>query len=138
MKTSTPLHYLGLDVGERRIGVAYADSSVPIAVPLLTLTVDGTERDKLHRLISERTVSHVVIGQPRNQSGAPTAQTAAVRVAAERLLHGLDVAVHYQDESLTSVTAEQYLKATGSPYEKGDIDKQAAAIILQDFLDARG
>lgn len=138
MKSNEPYHYLGLDVGERRIGVAYADSSVPIAVPLLTLTVDGTERDKLHDLIRERSISHVIIGQPRNQSGAPTAQTAVVRAAAEKLLHGQAVTIHYQDESLTSVTAEEHLKASRLPYEKADIDKHAAAIILQDFLDTPG
>jgi putative Holliday junction resolvase len=124
-------------VGERRIGVAFADGGVPIAVPLTTLIVDGTEAIELEKILIEKHISHVVIGRPRNQSGDTTAQTEAVKVIADKLLQGFTGHVSYQDESLTSVTAENQLKARGRAYEKGDIDRLAAALILQDFLDER-
>ncbi len=136
--SSSSTCYLGLDVGERRIGIAFADSSVPIAVPLRTLAVDGTEKAELHSVLQEKQISHVVVGRPRNQSGQMTAQTAAVEQIAALLLGDFSGQVTYQDESLTSVLAEKQLQASRKPYEKGDIDRLAATLILQDFLDEKG
>ncbi|HEX4662235.1 MAG TPA: Holliday junction resolvase RuvX [Candidatus Saccharimonadales bacterium] len=134
--SATNPRFLGLDVGERRIGVAYCDGIVTIAVPLTTLIVDGTERIRLHELLGQKSITDVIIGRPRNQSGQSTAQTASVERMADQLLHGADVARHWQDESLTSVAAEERLQASGQPYQKEDIDMHAATIILQDFLEA--
>lgn len=134
---ATSARFLGLDVGERRIGVAYCDGIVTIAVPLTTLIVDGSERQKLHDLIRDKAITGVIVGRPRNQSGQPTAQTASVERAAGTLLQGVDVTRHYQDESLTSVAAEERLQAMNRPYRKEDIDMYAATIILQDFLEAQ-
>jgi putative Holliday junction resolvase len=126
--------YMALDVGEKRIGVAMAHGNVKIAVPADTIEVDGTEIDKIHRFIQYEGVSTVVVGYPRNQSGEATAQTAYVEKFVGRIK---DIApeVVYQDESLTSVLAEQQLVASGKPYTKGDIDAKAAALILQDYLE---
>lgn len=124
-------------MGERRIGVAFADGTVAIAVPLLTIPVDGTERRFISELCAERHITDVVVGRPRNQSGAPTAQTAWVETKVHELLAGIDVTVHFQDESLTSAVAEARLKASTRSYERADIDREAATIILQDFLDGR-
>lgn len=125
--------YLGLDIGERRIGVAAADSGVRIAVPLETITVDGDEIKRLAELAVSDDITAFVVGYPRNQSGEPTAQTTFVEQFAAQLS---DIApIIYQDESLTSVEAARRLEVSGKPYEKGDIDAQAAAIILQDFLE---
>lgn len=129
--------FLSLDVGERRIGVAYCDGVVTIAVPLLTLDVDGSEKAKLQEILKDKAITDVVIGRPRNQSGESTAQTAYVEKVADQLLEGTNVQVHWQDESLTSVLAEERLQTQTKNYEKADIDKQAAAIILQDFLEDR-
>lgn len=124
---------LALDVGTKRIGVAAADSTVPVAVPLMAVEVDGDELTKIHQIISERNVETVIVGYPRNQAGEATDQT-AISEAFGR--HVADFAtVVYQDESLTSVMAEQRLKAMGKPYTKGDIDTYAAMIILQDYLE---
>lgn len=124
---------IALDVGTKRIGVAVADSIVPIAVPLDTIEVDGNELDAIASVIRDKSVSTVVVGYPRNQSGDATDQTRYAVDFAKRL--GDEVPVEFQDESLTSVTAEDRLKASGKPYEKGDIDALAAAIILQDYLE---
>lgn len=124
---------LSLDVGSKRIGVAVAESGVPIAIPLTTIEVKGDEIEIIADLIKERNVEKVVIGYPRNQSGDPTEQTGVSEAFAERLREYTSVV--FQDESLTSVTAEERLKTSGKPYEKGDIDALAAAIILQDYLE---
>jgi putative holliday junction resolvase len=126
--------FLALDVGEKRIGVATGDTAVRIAVPLDTIEVDGTEVERIARIIVDEDVDTVVVGYPRNQSGEPTAQTAYAEAFAARLT---DIApkLVFQDESLTSVLAEQRLKSYGKPYTKGDIDAQAAAIVLQDYLE---
>lgn len=124
-----------LDVGEKRIGVAVADTAVRIAVPFETVEVDGTEIEAIAKIIVTEQADVVVIGYPRNQSGETTAQTSFVEEFAKNLQ---DIApnIVFQDESLTSVIAEQRLASHNRPYSKADIDAQAAAIILQDYLEA--
>lgn len=125
---------IALDVGEKRIGVAIADGIVSIAIPYDTIEVDGTEIDQILSLIEQESAAQVIVGYPRNQSGEATAQTKYVEAFADRLTAaGADVI--YQDESLTSVHAEDRLKIQKKPYTKGDIDMSAASIILQDYLE---
>lgn len=126
---------LALDVGEKRIGVAAASGSIRIAVSLDTIEVDGSEVDQIARIIADEKTDILVIGYPRNQSGEATAQTQFVEDFATRL-NGMVATVEYQDESLTSVMAENQLKADGRPYGKADIDARAAAIILQDYMES--
>lgn len=124
-----------LDVGERRIGVAVADTSVRIAVPYDTIEVDGTEVQQIAELTVRDNAQTIVVGFPRNQQGEATSQSAFAEAFADKLA---DIAtVVFQDESLTSVIAEQRLKTRGKSYQKGDIDKEAAAIILQDYLERK-
>lgn len=125
---------LALDIGERRIGVAKGDTGVRLAMPLTTLVVDETVRDRIVRLIQDERAEVLVVGYPRNQSGEATAQTAYVEQVAEEL-KGSVTSLVFQDESLTSVIAEQRLKARAKPYDKAAIDAEAAAIILQDYLE---
>lgn len=134
MSMSKPQQFLGLDVGTVRIGVAVADSSVWVAVPHSTIIVDGHETEEILRMALIQEISTIVVGYPRNQSGDATAQTRMVEVFVESL-KDLDASIVYQDESLTSVMAEQRLKARNRPYDKADIDSEAAAIILQDYLE---
>lgn len=124
---------LALDIGERRIGVARGDTMIKIAVPLTTVLVDGTELDQIRQLITDERADTLVVGYPRNQSGDATAQTVYVESVASQLQDAARLV--YQDESLTSVVAEQRLQARGKPYQKADIDAEAAAIILQDYLE---
>lgn len=124
---------IALDIGTKRIGVAAADSIVPVAVPLVTLTVDGSEIEMIKKIVDERSVNTVIVGYPRNQAGEATDQTAISETAGRKIAEF--VTVVYQDESLTSVMAEERLKAAGKPYGKADIDAAAATIILQDYLE---
>jgi putative Holliday junction resolvase len=123
-----------LDVGEKRIGVAVADTAVRIAVPFLTVEVDGSEIQTIAEIVLKEKADTIVVGYPRNQQGEATAQTRYVENFTEQLKY-LDCKIVFQDESLTSVLAEQQLAAHNRPYTKGDIDAQAAAIILQDYLE---
>lgn len=122
-----------LDVGEKRIGVAVADSSVRIAVPLLTIAVDGDEIRTIAEIVSRENAKKIIVGYPRNQQGETTAQSAYVEAFSSRLEDIGEVV--FQDESLTSVLAESRLKDSGKPYKKEEIDAMAAAIILQDYLE---
>lgn len=125
---------LALDVGEKRIGVAVGDTGVRVAIPFDTIDVDGNEIERIARLVVAENINTVIIGYPRNQSGETTQQTAYVEAFAARLTDIVPTLV-FQDESLTSVLAEQQLKSYKKPYQKGDIDAQAAAIILQDYME---
>ena len=122
-----------LDVGEKRIGVAVADSSVRIAVPLLTIAVDGDEIRTIAEIVSRENAKKIIVGYPRNQQGETTAQSAYVEAFSSQLEDIGEVV--FQDESLTSVLAESRLKDSGKPYKKEEIDAMAAAIILQDYLE---
>lgn len=125
---------LALDVGSKRIGVAEGDESFRIAYPVATVIVDGGEIEKLAGLVTAAQPSRIVVGFPRNQAGEPTEQTKVVEAFAEHLkTFGLPVV--FQDESLTSVTAEQRLRERAKPYTKEMIDAEAAAVILQDYLE---
>lgn len=126
--------YLALDIGQKRIGVALGDDVVKIAVPMEAIEVDGNELEAIVKYIVREEADVVVIGYPRNQSGEATAQTAYVEAMAKQV-ETFAPKVVFQDESLTSVLAEQRLKVLGKPYTKGDIDAHAAALILQDYLE---
>lgn len=126
---------VGLDVGEKRIGVAIADSGIRIALPQETVVVDGSEIERITAIVLSEKADVIVVGYPRNQSGEPTTQTDYVEKFAERL-QAIDAKLVFQDESLTSVMAEQQLISHKKPYTKADIDAHAAAIILQDYLEA--
>jgi putative Holliday junction resolvase len=128
--------YLSLDIGAARIGVATADSSVRIAVPYDTIEMHEDKfRSDIALLVTTLGVSTVVIGYPRNQSGEATDQTKYVEAKAAEL-QDLGVNVVFQDESLTSVIAEQRLKSRNEALTKEAIDAEAACIILQDYLEA--
>ena len=131
------MRIISLDVGEKRIGVARADSSVRIAVPVTTIEVNGTEFDEIARIMKLYSTNFAVLGLPRSNEGNETAQSVYVRNFARTLGEKIpDIKIRFQDESLTSVEAEKRLKARKKSYEKGEIDAEAAAIILQDFIES--
>ena len=131
---------IGLDVGTKRIGVARGDSSTRIAVPVGTLAVDGREFEVLKKIADKLNTKYFIIGLPRNNSGKETAQSDVAKKFGSQLEKAIPgVKIRFQDESLTSVEAESRLmkkvNKTGKMYQKGDVDAEAAAIILQDFLE---
>ena len=126
-----------LDVGTRRIGVALADSSIRIAIPFTTVEVDDenhSEIDEINKIIVNEKIDIMVVGLPRNLSGEETAQSVYTKKFAENFKYSVKK-LEFQDGSLTSVQAENLLKSYKKPYSKGDIDMNAAAIILSDYLE---
>ncbi len=127
---------LAFDVGSKRIGVARASSLTRLPQSLKTLNVDDKIFDSIADLVSEEGASKIVLGLPRNLDGKPTQQTNYVMAFRDKLNKKLDIPVYLTDEAVTSVKAEEELKAHGRPYAKGDIDALAAVYILEDFLHA--
>jgi putative Holliday junction resolvase len=132
---------LGLDVGSKRIGVAGCDGTGLIATGLTTIERTSFERDvaQLQELVEHRQVQVLVVGLPYSMDGTIGFQAKQVQKFAKRLAKALQLPVEYVDERLTSFEAEELLKAQNrSPSRnKSLIDRKAAAIILQQWLDAR-
>ena len=131
---------LGIDVGERRIGVALSDELGLLAAPLTTVTVRGSDAAlaELATIARERAAEVVVVGLPKSLSGREGPQAQAVRAFADRLAPLIDVPLEFWDERLTTVEAERALIARGVKRQqrRARIDAAAAAIMLQDYLDA--
>jgi putative Holliday junction resolvase len=133
---------LGLDLGSRRIGVAVSDRSGTIASPLTVLARSGSRREDHHRiaeLVRDEEVDIVVVGLPLSLSGqrGPAAQAAVTE--AEQLATVVGVPVETYDERLTTVTADRALAEAGlrTPRRRRLVDKVAAAVMLQAWLDRR-
>jgi len=125
--------YLGIDYGLARIGLATADTETKIASPLTTVS----PKDLVASIEREGPFEQVVVGLPRSLDGTDTPQTLAVRRFSDDVLwRKLRIDPVFQDEAGTSGVAEDRLKDSGKPYAKGDIDAEAASIILQDYLDS--
>jgi putative Holliday junction resolvase len=132
---------LGLDVGRKRLGVAGCDGTGLIATELTTIERASFEQDlaKLKQIIEERNIQIIVVGLPYSMDGTLGFQAKQVQKFARKLARALQLPVEYVDERLTSVEAEAQLKTQkGFCYRnKGAIDRRAAAIILQQWLDLK-
>jgi putative holliday junction resolvase len=136
---------VGLDVGERRIGVAVSDVTRTLARPLTVLSIARLDTgavaraaDEIGRLAAEEDgVGAIVVGLPRRLDGRPTTLTEGVQAFASQLGARTGLPVTFQDERLTSVEAESRLAERDKDWRsrKKRLDAAAAAIILQDHLD---
>jgi putative Holliday junction resolvase len=136
---------VGLDVGERRIGVAVSDATRTLARPIGVLQASALEGDgprvaaaEVARLASEEDgVSAIVVGLPAHLDGSASAMTPRVRRFAAELGRLTELPVALQDERLTSREAESRLAAREKDWRtrKAKLDAAAAAIILQEYLD---
>lgn len=129
---------LGLDVGNKRIGIAISDPLRIIANPLEVYNRQGTNRDTdyLAKMIAEREATTVVVGLPLNEDGTDSEQTTKTRVFATALGQKTNAEIVFTDERCTTAEAEDMLiEADLSRADrKKVIDKVAAVIILQDYL----
>jgi putative holliday junction resolvase len=133
---------LGVDLGSKRIGLAISDRSGTIASPLLVLHRSKSRRHDLAeiaRIAVEHDAETIVVGLPLSMSGemGPAANAAASE--AERLATFVDVPVVTHDERLTTVSADRSMRdaSLSAPERRQRVDKVAAALILQSWLDAR-
>ncbi len=132
---------LGLDIGRRRIGVAGCDGTGLIATGLTTLQRRSFQDlvADLRHFVTVRQAQVLVVGLPLTMDGEEGFQARQVRKVAEGLSQALALPVVYVDERLSSVEAEHLMRAAGHSVaqEKALIDRKAAAIILQRWLDER-
>lgn len=143
------MRFLGVDAGQRRIGLALSDAGATLARPWMTVPAAGTPlqsaRQIAARLHEARDpfddrppIDGIVVGLPRRLDGSDNDQTTPARDLAAALAAETGLPVHLQDERLTSREAEARLAEREPDWKKRKalIDAAAAAIILQDFLDA--
>lgn len=133
---------LGLDYGTKTVGVAISDETGLIAQPLVT--IERKKADKLRQtyaqiesLISEYDCDKMVLGLPKNMNNTEGERVEATKVFKENLERRTGLPVIFEDERLTTVEAGRILEATDVAHSqrKKYIDKMAAAIILQTYLD---
>ncbi|MBU6454815.1 MAG: Holliday junction resolvase RuvX [Cyanobacteria bacterium REEB67] len=130
---------LGLDIGDRRIGVALSDPLAITAAGLETVTRSNTANDveAIKQIAQRHGVVQIVVGLPQNMDGSIGEQAEKVRSFTKKLARSTGLPIVYEDERMTSISAIRTLTVQGvkTGHNKALIDKQAAAIILQKFLD---
>ena len=131
--------FLGIDHGNKRVGLALSDPMKIIAKPFKTLTYSNSAdlMNALKDIIESESVERIVLGLPKGMKGKDTAQTEVVMNFADQLKAQLDIPIQLIDERLSSVSAEKALiqQEVKTGYNKGRIDETAAAIFLQQYLE---
>ena len=130
--------WVGVDVGDVRIGVAQSDPSGMLATPVETVARGAGDLARIQKIVAERAAIEVVVGLPRSLSGGEGPAAAKVRGFARELAHAVaPVAVRLCDERLSTVTAEAVLRGQGKKGQKrrAVVDQAAAVVILQNALD---
>ena len=137
------MRILGLDVGSKTIGVACSDALLMTAQGLETIKRQSKEKDiaRLKDIVKEKEGHRIVAGKPRHMNGDNSENMAKIELFVDDLkktMPAMDIV--YWDERLTTVMAEQVLMEGGVRREKRKqyIDKMAAILILQNYLDAHG
>lgn len=132
---------MGLDVGDRRIGVAVSDELGLTAQPVLTLVRSNRRQDvkSLQRLIRKHNCSAIVVGDPVYMSGDQSPQAAKAQAFAQILREETGLPVHLWDERLTTTEAHRHLHAAGRPgnEHKMLVDQVAAVLILESYMAAQ-
>jgi len=128
---------LGLDVGDKRIGVALANGLLAIPLTVIDRTGEEADMEQLLALAREYGAERIVVGLPRSMDGSVGRQADRVLAFSGALAQHVDIPVDTWDERLSTVAAERLLADTGMKWErrKGKRDAMAAAIILQAYLD---
>lgn len=138
------MRYMGLDYGDKTVGVAVSDEMGITAQPYITITRE--RRNKLRQtckqiedIIREKNIEVIVVGKPLNMNGTEGERIEETREFIEMVRRRTGLMVEELDERLTTVEADRILDATGVAKEnrKEYIDKMAAAIILQTYLDMK-
>lgn len=132
---------LGLDYGDRRIGVALSDAFGWTAqgLEVIERRREGNEIERITELVKMNEVSEIVVGLPKNMDGSVGPRGEICIEFAETLRETLDLPVHLWDERLSTVSAERALLEADVSRKKRKkvVDKMAASLILQNYLDAK-
>lgn len=124
---------LAIDYGQNRTGLAISRQDTNLAVGLTTVKTAEIYA-QLERLIKEMSVKRLIVGYPRGMNGQTTNQTKEVELFIKELASRFKIPIDTQDESLTSLKAENELIKLNKNYTKADIDQLAAVYILEDWL----
>jgi putative Holliday junction resolvase len=132
---------MALDVGDRKIGIAISDALMLTAQsrPTLRRKDVNTDIETLRRLAVENEVHEIVVGQPLHMTGQESPQSRKIAQFAQQLQKALNLPIVFWDERLTSFEAEQHVEQMGLNWRqrREQVDKIAAMIILQNYLDSR-
>lgn len=130
---------LGIDHGDVRIGIALSDPTAFLASSLCVIDSTNAGIDRIIALVAEHEVEKIVVGLPRNMNGSYGPATDKVRAFVKKLKTKTTVPVFEWDERLSTVSAHHALREAGlnGKKRKGVVDKVAAQIILQNYLDAQ-
>ena len=130
---------LGLDVGDKRIGLALSDSGGILASPLTIIehTTETSDIAAILKIAQERGAERIIVGLPRLMNGDIGPQAQKVQAFTEAIRAHTQIPIEYRDERLTTVTAQRLHQETSFRKKKRIIryDAMAAAVILQDYLE---
>lgn len=129
---------MGLDIGDKRIGVAITDRMGMIATPLAVIKNDDMAKEHLLNIIKKNKIEKIIIGMPYNLKGETGFQAKKVVEFVENNLKLMEIKVEIIDERFTSkISLQARSKASGDFYHKkdGKIDKISAAILLNDYIE---
>lgn len=133
------MRIMSLDVGSRTIGIACSDALLVTAQGIETIRRTSLEKDfnRLQELIAEYEVHELVVGMPKNMNGTKGERAEKTEEFVEKMKEVIDLPVSYWDERLSTVMAERQLIAAdvSRKKRKSVIDKMAAVVILQGYLD---
>ncbi len=136
------MRVMGLDYGDKTVGVAISDELLITAQPIETVERERTNKlrktyQRIEALIAEYEVEKIVLGRPLNMNGTEGDRVELTEAFAEELSRRTGLEIIWMDERLTTVEANRILEETGVAHSarKEHIDKMAAAIILQTYLD---
>jgi len=133
---------IGIDLGSKRIGIATSDRSGTIATPytvLLRCGSMGGDHRNIAKMVAEEEAQAVIVGLPLNMDGSEGKAAQAARVEAARMATVVGVPVHVHDERLTTVEADRVLmeQKMNAQARRRVVDKVAAAVMLQSWLDTQ-
>ena len=134
------MRILGIDYGDRRIGIAISDMLNITSQPIGFITING-DKDALLKIepyINEYNITKIVLGLPKNMNGSEGERALKTRRFSEKLIKKFDLPVVFFDERMTTITAEKTLNdmnIRGSEKKKGKKDMLSAAIILQGYME---
>ena len=138
------MRVMGLDYGDKTVGVAISDELLITAQPIETVERERTNKlrktyQRIEALIAEYEVEKIVIGKPLNMNGTEGDRVELTEAFADELSRRTGLDIIWIDERLTTVQADRILEETGVAHSarKEHIDKMAAAIILQTYLDGQ-
>lgn len=130
---------LGLDIGDKRVGVALSDPDGILASPFTVIerTDDSRALEAIVDIINKQDVGQVIVGLPRSLDGSLGGQAEKVKDFTRKLVEQVKIPVEYRDERLTTVMAQRLKRASGGKKTRKKVryDAQAAALILQNYLD---